>query len=149
MLAAAGAFLVGPSCFRNHAATPADAPAAHERTALEQALIDARNGEPLPTLADGILIEPLDHRGVRASSSAPWRPRLPVAGTSNAWTVAKVKSTLVADHAVSAGEIQVEVDDSGLVTLRGRVRTPDVAAQAVRDALSTKGVSAVDSYLSW
>jgi osmotically-inducible protein OsmY len=109
----------------------------------------APGGQPLPTLVDGILLEPLDHLGIRASRAAPGEPRLLVAGTPNAWTVAKVQSTLVADRAVSAGEIRVEADDSGLVTLRGRVRAPDVAAQAVRDALSTKGVSAVDSYLTW
>ena len=70
-------------------------------------------------------------------------------GVSNAWITAKVKAKFVDDADVHAFDINVDTDESGLVSLRGQVRSAFAAAKAIQDALDVQGVNAVDSYLTW
>lgn len=56
---------------------------------------------------------------------------------------AKVKAEFAKDKTVSATDIKVETDSSGLVQLSGTAKTQAEADQAVRIAKNTKGVTAV------
>jgi hyperosmotically inducible protein len=67
---------------------------------------------------------------------------------SDAYLAGKVKSRLSQDPAVDAHGVHVDAD-AGVVTLRGTVASDAQAAQAVRDALETGGVYAVNSELQY
>lgn len=82
-----------------------------------------------------------------------WRGTKQVAGTASEETgdaalFSSVKSRLAAAEGVPSGNIDVNVDE-GVVTLRGDVGTRAAASEAIRTALSTRGVDRVVSYLTW
>ena len=58
---------------------------------------------------------------------------------------AKVKGEFAKDKTVSASDIKVETDSSGLVQLSGTAKTQAEADKAVLIAKNTKGVTAVKS----
>jgi hypothetical protein len=121
-----------------------------EEQRLEDALVQARYGSASgPWRPAGLYIEKLGDGGVRVTRGEKWDARVPVKGVSNEWITTKVKSAFAADADVHAFDINVDADDSGLVSLRGHVRSPSEAAKAIRDAIGVQGVNAVDSYLTW
>lgn len=135
-------------CYHNTTAQPTTA---RQEMQLEDALVQARFGSATGPWrpSQGLYVEKLDDGGVRVTKGEKWDARIPVKGVSNAWITTKVKSAFAADSQVHAFDINVDTDDSGLVSLRGHVRSPSEAAKAVRDALDVQGTNAVDSYLTW
>lgn len=68
--------------------------------------------------------------------------------TTDALITTKIRSKLIVDDLVRAGDINVDTD-AGVVTLRGAVRTPAEAERAIDLALQTDGVARVVSRLDW
>src|SRR5207253_2265197 len=69
-------------------------------------------------------------------------------GVSDSWITTQVKTRYGLDRDLEARKIHVSTR-SGVVELSGRVDSEDAALKAIRDALDTKGVVAVDSQLSY
>jgi osmotically-inducible protein OsmY len=67
---------------------------------------------------------------------------------SDAAILAAVKVRLIGDPDVSATKIDVDVQDR-VVTLRGHIGSVGEAQRAVKDALDTRGVEKVVSYLTY
>jgi BON domain-containing protein len=138
---------LGAGCYHETTGQPTTA---RQEQRLEDALVQARYGSASgPWRPSGLYIEKLDDGGVRVTKGEKWDARVPVKGVSNAWITTKVKSEFATDSDVHAFDINVDTDDSGLVSLRGHVSAPYEAAKAIRDAISVQGVNAVDSYLTW
>ena len=82
-----------------------------------------------------------------------WKGTKRVAGetadiTEDAALTTAVKTRLAEEKGIPSTKIDVDSDD-GVVSLRGRVDSAEVAARAVRSALETRGVDSVKSYLTW
>lgn len=65
---------------------------------------------------------------------------------SDSWITMKIKSKYGVSKEVKAGRINADTND-GIVTLKGTVDSPEMAQAAVEQALSIKGVRAVNSEL--
>jgi osmotically-inducible protein OsmY len=96
--------------------------------------------------AGGYLIEKAGDSGVRVVREAP------IGGlardVTDTWITAKVKGKLATDKDVKSSKMHVHTD-AGLVTLEGTVESRGEALKAVRDALETDGVTAVNSELEF
>jgi hypothetical protein len=66
---------------------------------------------------------------------------------NNTRTIAVIRGKYALEDDLSTRTITVEVD-SGKVTLRGTVKSPDLIAKAIAIALATDGVTSVDSHLT-
>jgi len=141
-----GLLLAGASCYRNATVTPV---AAQREARFENILEAAYAGDTGPWRVDGRLVESLGGGAIRVVPDEHWDARVPVRGISNAWLSTKVKSRLAADPEIEALSVNVYTDENGLVSLRGQVPDSHMAARAIEDALTTIGVNAVDSYLTW
>ncbi|AKX49230.1 hypothetical protein AKN93_07290 [Thiopseudomonas alkaliphila] len=62
--------------------------------------------------------------------------------SSDTWITSKVKSTFLADHAISGLDIKVETNN-GMVSLSGTVNTPAERDLAIERAQGIKGVTNV------
>lgn len=59
----------------------------------------------------------------------------------------KVKTALAEEKVSSLGQIKVDTDDKGAVTLNGSVASKKAADKAVSIARAVKGVTSVDSHI--
>jgi hypothetical protein len=89
----------------------------------------------------------------RDGSITAWRKTEQVSGgafseVKDAALVAQVKSKLAAADDLKATQINVDAEEH-VVRLRGKVDSPQLAAKAVRVALSTPGAQRVVSHLTW
>jgi len=135
----------GAGCYHYNSAEPTSA---RQEVRIEDALVQSRSASG-PWRPSGLFIEKLPDGGLRITHGEHWDARIPVRGVSNAWITTKVKSVFATDADIHAFDINIDTDDSGLVTLRGHVTSPLTAAKAIQDALGVQGVNAVDSYLTW
>jgi osmotically-inducible protein OsmY len=96
--------------------------------------------------AGGYLVERASGADVRVVHEAP------VGGlqrdVSDARITSDVKARLGADRETPTRDVQVGAD-AGVVKLSGYVSTEGEAMNAIRDALATDGVTAVDARLRW
>jgi len=121
----------------------------HSTTAQTTAALEQSRSASGPWRASGLYIEKQRDGALRVTRGEHWDARIPVKGVSNQGITSRVTSVFATDGDIHAFDINVDTDDSGLVTLRGHVNSPHIAAKAIQDALGVQGVNAVDSYLTW